>query len=119
MNILEEMLGGTEENHMGACADGAACSRLQNATSISAPGTGLRRFNFRYGDRQFVNIAKLPAAADIRTSPAQPYTSLSLRLDFSSSAATLVECPFLGEAEHAHGNRSLGVCSDQGRFSSV
>jgi hypothetical protein len=99
-----------------------AGSRPQN--SVSAPGTVLHRFNFRYGDLSFVDTAEISdahgtQAVTTRGGRAQPYTSLSLRLDPSSSAAMLVECPSLDTVKgvgHSHGNGSLGWCSDLERF---
>jgi hypothetical protein len=125
MAILGEVGGGMGGKRMGAAADGADGSRPPN--SFNAPGTVLRRFNFRYGDLPFVEVAKLPPPhevhpAEARAGRAHPYTSLSLRLDPSSSAAMLVECPALGTAngvQHAQGNGSLGACSDLERFSGV
>lgn len=124
--ILEEVGAGIGGNHMGAGQNGALGSRPKNSTS--APGVVLHRFNFRYGELPFVRITKLSGAHGIQTvqkrgSHAQPYTSLSLRLDPSSSAAMLVECPWLGttseDAVLTLDNGSLGWCSDLEHFRGV
>lgn len=110
---------GGKRRGAGQGEDGAAGSRSQ--TGITTPGTVLRRFNFRYGALPFVDVAKLSAAhgvhpAETRAGRAQPYTSLSLRLDPSSSAAMLIDCPSLDPIDEgvvrAGGNGSLGWCSE-------
>mmetsp|Transcript_5313 Transcript_5313/g.17711 ORF Transcript_5313/g.17711 Transcript_5313/m.17711 type:complete len:295 (+) Transcript_5313:228-1112(+) len=119
LSILDEVVRGTG-GRMGTAADGAAGAHHKN--SIGAPGTVLHRFNFRYGDLPFVDVVKLSGTNGMRATEgravrAQTYTSLSLRLDPSSSAAMLIECPWIGtpqNMEHGWSNSSLGlgVCSD-------
>jgi len=119
LSILDEVVRGTG-GRMGTAADGAAGARHKN--SIGAPGTVLHRFNFRYGDLPFVDVVKLSGTNGMRATEgravrAQTYTSLSLRLDPSSSAAMLIECPWIGtpqNMEHgwSNGSLGLGVCSD-------